>query len=209
MLLAAALCLAALAPARALAQPHPKTSTTTSTTTSTKTRKPASQPAPLSSDQLSVVAASINDTFPRPRHEPLTLALCLDVQIATAVDEDAPAPPPRRRGARKRAPEPEVPPQPIVRGAPPELLAGLARPWRVVASALSCRLDPRQPIALADERHTPAQLVTVHLAPDVAAGPLTIDWRNGHDPTAANSRDCTAARGPRGWTVRCGGTWFQ
>jgi hypothetical protein len=207
MLLAAALCLAALAPARARAQPHSQASTKTST----KTRKPASQPVSLNSDQLSVVAASINDTFPRPRHEPLTLALCLDVQIATVIDEDAPPPPPppRRRGARKRAPEPEVPPQPIVRGAPPELVAGLARPWRVVASALSCRLDPSRPIALADERHTPAQLVTVHLAPDVAVGPLKIDWTDGHDPTAANSRDCTAARGPRGWSVRCGGTWFQ
>jgi hypothetical protein len=194
MVAAVALCVAALASVHAEA------------------RKPAKPkvPAPLSADQQSVVAEIVGQTFPLPKREPLTLALCLDVQIAPAIDEDAAPPPPVRRGGRKRAQRPEPPPPlPIVRGAPPELVTRLARPWRVVASASACRLDPRQPIALPDEHHTAAQLVTVHLAPDAAVGTIKIDWTDSHDPTATASRDCTAAHGPRGWTVNCGGTWFS
>ena len=189
----AAFCAAAFAPARAEAR---------------KPAKSAKAPPPPSADQQEVVAAIVADTFPRPKREPLMLSLCLDVDIAPAVDEDAP-PPPRRRGKLKRAVAIEQPPPRIIRGAPAELVTRLARPWRVVASALTCRLDPRRPIALGDAGHTPAQLVTVHLVPDVAAGTSKIEWTEGADATAANSRDCTAARGPRGWSVRCGGTWFQ
>jgi hypothetical protein len=191
----AALCVAAFASAHAEAR---------------KAGKAPKAPPPPNADQQVVVAEIVNDTFPRPKRAPLTLALCLDVQIAPAFDEDAaPPPPPSRRGGRRRAPVPEAPPLPIIRGAPPELVEHLARPWRVVASALSCRLDPRQPFALNDASHTPAELVTVHLAPDVASGTIKIDWTDGHDPTAASSRDCTAMRAPRGWSVHCGGTWFQ
>jgi hypothetical protein len=193
MILAAAVCVAALAPARADARKG----------------KPKAPPPPTADQQI-VVAQIVNETFPRPKHEPLTLALCLDVQIADAVDEDALPPPPKRR-PRKRpvVPESEVPRPPVVRGAPPELVDRLARSWRLVASASSCRLDPRQPIALPDAQHTAAQLVTVHLAPDVAVGTIKVDWSDGRDPTAAASRDCTAARAPRGWEVHCGGTWYQ
>jgi hypothetical protein len=191
-----AICLAALAPSAAVARKPPK---------------PAKAPPPPTADQQEVIAQIVAETFPRPKHDPLTLALCLDVQIAPGVDEVAAPPPPPlpRRGAHKRSAAPEPPPPPVIRGAPPELVTRLARPWRLVASALACRLDPRQPIALPDERHTAAHLVTVHLAPDSAAGTIKIDWTDNHDPTATSSRDCTAARGPRGWTVRCGGTWFQ
>jgi hypothetical protein len=193
---AAALCLAVLAPAGSDA------------------RKPAKavQAPPPNADQQLVVARIVDETFPRPKHEPFTLALCLDVQIAPAADEDAPpAFALAKRDAKKRgrATKTALPPLPILRGAPPELVARLARPWRLVASASSCRLDPRQPIALPDQPHTTAQLVTVHLAPDVAVGTIKIDWTDGHDLTAGASRDCTAARGPRGWDVHCGGTWFQ
>ncbi|MDB4981752.1 MAG: hypothetical protein JWM82_2504 [Myxococcales bacterium] len=174
-----------------------------------KAGKPKAPPPP-NADQQEVIAQIINDTFRRPRISPLTIALCLDVQIEAAFDEDeAPPPPPPRHGRRKAVPAPEVPPLPVVRGAPPELVAALARPWRLVATALSCRLDPRAPFTLNDAAHTPAQLVTLHLAPDVASGTVKIDWTSGHDPTAGSSRDCTATRAPRGWSVHCGGTWFQ
>jgi hypothetical protein len=180
------------------------------TTKGRQAAKASKAPPPPSADQQIVIAQIVNDTFPRPRREPAALALCLDVQIATAIDEDAePPPPPRHRRDGRKPPAPLPPPLPIIRGAPSELVTGLARPWRVVASALSCRLDPRQPFTLNDAAHTPAQLVTVHLAPDVASGTIKIDWTDGHDPTAVSSRDCTATRGPRGWSVHCGGTWFQ
>ena len=84
------------------------------------------------------------------------------------------------------------------------------RPWRIVASALDCRLDPRWPIALVDQ--TPAQLVTVHLTAHVATGSLRIDWTGGGAQVAGgvvSSRDCTATHDRRGWTVRCGGTWSE
>jgi hypothetical protein len=180
--------------------------------TSAQARKVAKRraPPPPNADQQEVVAQIVNETFRRPRGQPLTLALCLDVQIAPAFDEDAaPAPPPPRYGRRKPAPLPELPPLPIIRGAPPELVAALARPWRVVASALACRLDPREPFAMNDAAHTPAQLVTVHLAPDVASGTVQIEWTSGLDSKANGSRDCTATHAPRGWSVHCGGTWFQ
>jgi hypothetical protein len=193
-ILAAAVGLTALAPARADA------------------RKPAPPPPPTVDQQL-VVAQIINQTFPLPKREPLTLALCLDIQIAAAVDEDAlPPPPPKRSGPRKKrplVPDSELARAPVVRGAPPQLVQALARPWRQVASALTCRLDPRLPITLPDEHHTSAQLVTVHLAPDVAVGTIKVDWTDARDPTATSSRDCTAARAPTGLTVRCGGTWYQ
>jgi hypothetical protein len=196
---AAVLCLAALASARALAR---------------KPAKDAKAPPPNADQQL-VVARIVDQTFPRPKREPLTLALCLDVRIGPPLDVDDETKPvielPRRvakkKGARK--PDPPLLPDLRVQGAPAELVEHLARPWRLVASASSCRLDPRQPFALPDESHTPAQLVTVHLAPDVAVGTIKIDWTDGHDPTIAASRDCTAARGARGWEIHCGGTWFQ
>jgi hypothetical protein len=165
-------------------------------------------PPPPNADQQEVVAQIVNETFRRPRGQPLTLVLCLDVQIAPAFDEDAAPPPPPRHGRRKPA-SPEVPPPPVIRGAPSELVAALARPWRVVASALACRLDPRAPFTMKDAAHTPAQLVTVHLAPEVASGTVQIDWTSGLDSTANGSRDCTATHAPRGWSVHCGGTWFQ
>ena len=194
--LVAAVCLAALAPVRAQGRkPKPKA------------------PSPPTADQQLVVAQIVNQTFPLPKRDPLTLALCLDIQIADAVDEDAlPLPPPKhKRGARKHplVPESELLRPPVVRGAPPELVERLARPWRLVASAASCRLDPRLPVALPDEHHTAAQLVTVHLSPDAAAGTIKVDWTDARDPTATSSRDCTAARAPTGWTVHCGGTWYQ
>ncbi|HVU49912.1 MAG TPA: hypothetical protein VHL80_04450 [Polyangia bacterium] len=196
-LLAAAVLVTALAPARADA------------------RKPTPTPPPApTADQQLVIAQIVNQTFPLPKRAPLTLALCLDIQIGDAIDEDAPPPPApkaKHRGTRKPAavPASELPRPPVVRGAPPELVQRLARPWRLVASASSCRLDPRLPVALPDEQHTSAQLVTVHLAPDAAAGTIQVDWTDPRDPAATNSRDCTAARAPAGWTVHCGGTWYQ
>ncbi len=180
-------------------------------TTSAQARKAGKPkaPPPPNADQQEVIAQIVNDTFRRPRVSPLTFALCLDVQIEAAFDEDEAPPPPPRHGRRKPAPLPEVPSLPVVRGAPPELVAALARPWRVVVSALSCRLDPRAPFTVNDAAHSPAQLVTVHLSPDVASGTVKIDWTSGHDPTGGSSRDCTATRASRGWSVQCGGTWFQ
>jgi hypothetical protein len=191
------LCLVALASPRAEAR---------------KPLKAPKAPPTLTVDQQTVVAEIVSQTFPRPSREAATLALWLDVQLAPALDEDAAPPPPPRRGKRKRKPPPEPAlPLFIIRGAPADLVEHLGRPWRVVASALSCRLDPRQPFALNDAPHTPAQLVTLHLAPDVASGTIKIDWTNvaDSDPGATNSRDCSATPGPRGWTVHCGGTWFQ
>jgi hypothetical protein len=196
-ILAAAVLLTALVPARAGA------------------RKPAPKaPPPPTADQQLVVAQIVNQTFPLPKRDPLTLALCLDIQIADALDEDAlPLPPPKHKGRsphkRPLVPESEIPRPPVVRGAPPELVQRLARPWRLVASASECRLDPRHPFALPDEHHTSAQLVTVHLAPDAAAGTIKVDWTDSRDPTATSSRDCTATRAPTGWNVHCGGVWYQ
>ena len=172
-------------------------------------RKPPKAPPP-NADQQEVVAAVVEDVFKRPRRAPFSLALCLDVRVGPPLDEDAPAAPPPRRGAKKKkqaAPDPL--PFLVVQGAPPELVARLARPWRVVSSASDCHLDPRAPITLGDGARTPAQLVTVHLQRDVAVGTFSIDWTAGGDTTATSSRDCTAARGPRGWTVQCGGTWVE
>jgi hypothetical protein len=191
--LVAALCLAALAPARAVARKpvHPP---------------PAAPALPPNADQQEVVAAVVADTFPLPKQQPLRLALCLDVQIGPVVEAQAPVP--RPRDARKPGRSPEPPPI-AVRGAPAELVARLQRPWRTVASALACRVSPHEPVSFNDARRTPAQLVTVHLAPDVAVGAVKIDWTDARDPSAARSRDCTALREARGWTVRCGGTWSQ
>jgi hypothetical protein len=178
----------------------------------TEARKPAKAPKgppTLTADQETVVADIVSQTFPRPRPGAAALALCLDVQLAPIFDEDtAPPPPPRGRRKHKPAPEPVLPTF-TISGAPPELVEHVARPWRVVASALSCRLDPRQPFTLNDAAHTPAQLVTLHLAPEVTSGTIKIDWTAGNDPGTTNSRDCTATRGPHGWAVHCGGTWFQ
>src|SRR4051812_45601951 len=97
----------------------------------------------LSTDQQLVVAAAIDDTFPRSRHLKTPLALCLDVQSADDPLDEV-APPPRRggKGKKARALEPSLP---GIHGAPPELVARVFRPWRVVVSAATCRLDPRQP----------------------------------------------------------------
>ena len=168
-------------------------------------RKARKAPPPLTPDQQVVVAEVVNDTFRRPTRERASLALCLDVQVVAATDEDAPAPPPKKRGGRAHAPPPE-PLVPPLRGAPPELVERLTRPWRIVASALACSTDPRKPLTLNDAARTPAQLVTVHLTSDAAAGTAKIDWTEG---TANNSRDCAATSTPRGWTVHCGGTWYQ
>jgi hypothetical protein len=169
----------------------------------------------LTPDQQLVVAAVVNDTFPRPRAA-APLALCLDVQILGATDEvgDDEAPKPRaKKHSRKRAipVEPTLPKLPSLRGAPPELVERLTRPWRAVASALACSTDPRKPLTLGDAQKTPARLVTVHVAATAAAGSLKIDWTSGQpdDATATSSRDCTATNPGNGWTVHCGGTWFQ
>jgi hypothetical protein len=205
---AAVLWLTALAAAPAAAKP-----TKVGKAPAAKAAAAKAAPPPPNTDQQLVVARIVDETFPRPKRDPVTLALCLDVRIGPALDVDdemKPAIEPPRRGAKKRARKPEAPlPDLRVQGAPAELVERLARPWRLVASASSCRLDPRQPFALPDERHTPAQLVTVHLAPDVAVGTIKIDWTDSHDPTSGASRDCTAARGTRGWEIHCGGTWFQ
>jgi hypothetical protein len=182
----------------------------------TKTKK---APQALTPDQQLVVAAVVNDTFPRPRAA-APLALCLDVQILGATDDaddDAAAPPSRaKKHGRKRAPsvKPMPPPLPRLRGAPAELVERLTRPWRAVASALACSTDPRKPLTLGDAQKTPARLVTVHVAATAAAGTLKIDWTSGptddpSGPGATSSRDCTAASTGNGWTVHCGGTWFQ
>ncbi|HEX4403201.1 MAG TPA: hypothetical protein VH560_00120 [Polyangia bacterium] len=177
-----------------------------------KTRK--APPQALTPDQQLVVAAAVDDTFPRPRAA-AALALCLDVQILAATDEagddDVPTPTPRaKKHDRGRATRTEPKP-PRLRGAPPELVEQLTRPWRAVASAVACSTDPRKPLTLGDAQKTPARLVTVHVAATAAAGTLKIDWTSGQpdDPDATSSRDCTAANKGNGWTVRCGGTWFQ
>jgi hypothetical protein len=168
-------------------------------------RKPKVAP-PLTADQQEVVAQLIADAFPRPKRAPLTLALCLDVQVGPATDEDATPPPAKRGRATHRSPaQPERP----VRGAPPELIARVARPWRLVSSAATCRLDASHPISLPDEHHTPAQLVTVHLAADAAEGSVSIDWTPGPGSKPSQSRDCMVKRTPRGLAVTCGGTWFE
>jgi hypothetical protein len=176
-------------------------------------RKPETKKAPqaLTPDQQLVVAAVVNDTFRRPRAA-APLALCLDVQILAATDEagtdEPPAPRAKRHGRKRAAPELKLP---ALRGAPPELVARLTRPWRLVASALSCSTDPRKPLTLGDAQRTPARLVTVHVAATAAAGTVKIDWTSGQpdDPTATSSRDCTATNPGNGWMVHCGGTWFQ
>src|SRR5262249_51979841 len=133
---------------------------------------------------------------------------CLDVRIMDDSLEEPPAPPPRAaKGKKARALEAAAP---IFRGAPPELVARLSRPWRVVASAAACRLDAGQTFT-PDDARTPARLVTVRLGAHVATGALRIDWTGGttQSPGGVNSRDCTALHSPRGWTVRCGGTWSE
>jgi hypothetical protein len=185
-----------------------------------KPRAATAGPAPLTPDQGAVVAALVDETFPRAR-DGAPLVLCLDVQLAPeegddptdgAVDDGAsavrPARHPRRRVRAKRPSKPEAPETPLVRGAPAELIATLGRPWRTVVSAATCRLDARAPIALNDARHTPARLVTVRLSPGPAPGPARVDWTDA-STAPESSRDCTATRGPRGWSVRCGGTWSQ
>jgi hypothetical protein len=162
---------------------------------------------PLTPDQVIVAAAAVEDTFPRPRHPTAPTVLCLDVRLSDDAVEAA-SPPPRETKRKKgRASEP---PAPVFRGAPPELLARLARPWRRVASADSCRLNPRQPYTLDDAR-TPARLVTIRLGASVAQGSLRIDWAGGTEgpPGLVSSRDCSATHDRRGWNVRCGGTWTE
>jgi hypothetical protein len=169
-------------------------------------RRPKAAPA-LTADQQEVVAQLVADAFPRPKREPLTLALCLDVQLGPAMPDEDTLPRPAKRG-RPMHTSPSRPERPV-RGVPPELVARLVRPWRLVSSAATCHLDASHPIALADERHTPAQLVTVHLPTDVAVGTVSIDWTPGPGSKPSQSRDCMAKRTPRGWTVTCGGTWFE
>jgi hypothetical protein len=161
---------------------------------------------PLTPDQLIVVAAVVEDTFPRSRHLKEPVVLCLDVRVADDPLEDlAPPRAPKRKKDRASAPVP-----PAIRGAPPELLARLARPWRAVASADLCRLDPRFPFTLDDAR-TPARLVTIRLGAYLATGALRIDWTGGTTdrPSFVSSRDCSATHDRRGWSVRCGGTWTE
>jgi hypothetical protein len=172
------------------------------------------RPAPetLTPAQQIVVAAVINDTFPLPRPSDGPLVLCLDIQLSdlTLDGEPPPEPSPKRGPARGEA-KAQGPKPPVIRGAPPELIERVSRPWRTVVSALACQLDPRRPLTLNHEKHTLAQLVTVRMTAHVAAGAVKIDWTSpGSSNTAATSgRDCTATRGPRGWSVRCGGTWTQ
>lgn len=185
--------------------------------THAEARKPRTEikkaPQALTPDQQRVVAAVVNDTFPRPRVA-APLALCLDVQILAATDEtgdEAPEPRAKKHGRKRAPPEPKLP---ALRGAPPELVEQLTRPWRAVASALACSTDPRKPLTLGDAQKTPARLVTVHVSATAAAGTLRIDWTSGQPddpiaPTATSSRDCTATNPGNGWTVHCGGTWFQ
>jgi hypothetical protein len=162
---------------------------------------------PLTPDQQIVVSAAIEDTFPRPRHLEAPIVLCLDVQLAEDPIEDLVPPPRGAKGKKQKSPEP---PPTAFRGAPPELLARVSRKWRIVVSAPTCRLDPRRPYTLDDAR-TLARLVTVRLGAHIATGALRIDWAGGGDapPSSVQSRDCTATHGPRGWTVRCGGTWSE
>jgi hypothetical protein len=169
-----------------------------------RARKPTAAPT-LTADQQEVVAQLVADAFPRPKREPLTLALCLDVQVGPATDEEAPARPKRGHPMHTSPSRPER----AVRGAPAELVTRVARPWRLVSSAATCRLDADHPITLPGEHHTPAQLVTVHLVADTAEGNVSIDWTPGPGSKPSQSRDCLAKRTPRGWAVTCGGTWFE
>jgi hypothetical protein len=161
----------------------------------------------LSTDQQIVVAAAIDDTFPRPRNLKAPIALCLDVRSADdPLDE---APPVPRRGAQGKKTRALDAGLAVIQGAPPELVARVFRPWRPVVSASSCHLDARQPFTLDDTR-TPARLVTVRVS-RAAVGALRIDWTGGTtEPQGGlQSRDCTASHGSRGWIVRCGGTWSE
>ncbi|HVZ73854.1 MAG TPA: hypothetical protein VHJ20_15850 [Polyangia bacterium] len=162
----------------------------------------------LTPDQIEVVAAVVDDVFHRPRLGAPPLALCLDVETSGPMLDDEALPPPAKRHGRR--PPPRKPaPAPRLAGAPPELVARVARPWRVVSSALACRDAANAPLTFGDATHTPAQLVTVHLSPGTAAGSLGVEWTEvaAIDREATSSRTCTAAQGPRGWAVTCGGTW--
>jgi hypothetical protein len=161
----------------------------------------------LTPDQQIVAAAAVDDAFPRPRHLESAIVLCLDVRAADDPRQELAPPPPPRHEKHKRPRAPDPPPS-AIRGAPPELLARLTRPWRPVVSAQSCRLDPRQAYTLEDGR-TLARLVTVRVGTPSPVGALRVEWAGGTSapPSGVQSRDCTATRGPRGWTVRCGGTW--
>jgi hypothetical protein len=190
--------------------------------------KPQARPAPLTPDQQTVVAAIVHETFPKPRPGNTPLALCLDVQVTDAEPDETPGeefPQPRARGHVRRGGKPAratkrptkqstkrstPPPDPVptTRGAPPELVEQVNRPWRAVVSATACHLDPLQPYTLNDAGHTPAQLVTVRLAPGPAPTTARIDW-TASASAASRSRDCTTAHDAHGWTVHCGGTWSQ
>ena len=115
------------------------------------------------------------------------------------------------RRSRARPVRPELPPPPLIRGVTEDVIDLVTRPWRHVVSATACRLDPRAPYALNDAQRTPAQLVTVQMQAPSAAGALKIEWTSATTevPPAHSSRDCVAAAGPHGWTVTCGGTWFE
>jgi hypothetical protein len=188
-------------------------------------KPPRPPPTPsLTLDQQTVLAQVVNDTFRSSRAQPGPFTLCLDVQTTDVSPDDEPPPEPeaasklksksksRHPFARPR-PHAPPPPLPVVRGAPPELLARLTRPWRTVVSATTCRLDPRQPFTLGDAKHTPAQLVTLRLLAQVATGTIRVEWTGASatDPHASSSRDCTSARatGPSAWAVTCGGTWYE
>jgi hypothetical protein len=158
-----------------------------------------------------VIVEVVNDTFRLQKNQATLLVLCLDVQLSDLPLDEILAPPkPRGAAARGRA-QPPKPQLPIIRGVPQDLTVRLTRPWRKVVSASTCRLDPRQPFALTDAPQTPAQLVTVRMAAHVATGALKVEWTGAstQDPHAMSSRDCSATRGPRGWNVHCGGTWFE
>lgn len=139
--------------------------------------------------------------------------LCLDVELTELAPDE---PPPTTTRLRTRFPHPiprapKVPPPPIIRGVSEDVAERLTQPWRQVVSATACRLDPREPFTLNDSPRTPAQLVTVRMLAKVAGGAVKIEWTgaSADDPRAVSSRDCEAVAGGRGWTVTCGGTWFE
>jgi hypothetical protein len=183
-----------------------------------RAKKPPPPPPPaltlaLTPDQQEVIVEVVNDTFRLQRSQAAMLVLCLDVQLSDIpLDEIPPPPPPPPRGGRGhgRAPPPK-PELPIIRGVPQDLAERLTRPWRKVVSASSCSLDPSLPFTLTDTPQTPARLVTIRMASHVATGALKVEWTgtSALAPHATSSRDCTATRAPRGWNVRCGGTWFE